>query len=36
MDENLNILVVDDEECILDVFKKYFECEITHTLFIAI
>ena len=35
MDENLNILVVDDEECILDVFKRYFESETTHTLFTA-
>jgi len=35
MDENLNILVVDDEECILDVFKKYFESETNHTLFTA-
>ena len=35
MDENLNILVVDDEECILDVFKRYFESETNHTLFTA-
>ncbi len=35
MDENLNILVVDDEECILDVFKRYFESETNHKLFTA-
>ena len=35
MDENLNILVVDDEECILDIFKRYFESETNHTLFTA-
>jgi response regulator RpfG family c-di-GMP phosphodiesterase len=35
MDEKLNILVVDDEECIIDVFKRYFESETNHTLFTA-
>ena len=35
MDENLKILVVDDEECILDVFKIYFESETNHTLLTA-
>jgi response regulator RpfG family c-di-GMP phosphodiesterase len=35
MDENFKILVVDDEECILDVFKKYFEPETNHTLLTA-
>ena len=35
MKEGLKILVVDDEECILDIFKKYFESETNHTLFTA-
>jgi response regulator RpfG family c-di-GMP phosphodiesterase len=35
MDENLNLRVVDDEECILDIFKRYFESETNHTLFTA-
>jgi response regulator RpfG family c-di-GMP phosphodiesterase len=35
MNEPLNILVVDDEECILEVFKQYFESETNHRLFTA-
>ncbi len=35
MKETLKILVVDDEECILDIFKRYFESETKHTLFTA-
>ena len=35
MKETLKILVVDDEECILDIFKGYFESETNHTLFTA-
>jgi len=35
MNEPLKILVVDDEECILDIFKRYFEYDTDHTLFTA-
>ncbi len=35
MNENLRILVVDDEECILDVFKSYFESTPDYTLLTA-
>ena len=35
MKENLKILVVDDEECILDIFKGYFESQTNLTLFTA-
>jgi len=35
MEENLKILVVDDEECILDIFKRYFESLTNHTLLTA-
>ena len=35
MNETLKILVVDDEECILDIFKSYFEFETNHELFTA-
>jgi len=35
MNETLKILVVDDEECILDIFKSYFEFETNHKLFTA-
>jgi response regulator RpfG family c-di-GMP phosphodiesterase len=35
MNENLRILVVDDEECILDVFKSYFESAPNYTLLTA-
>jgi response regulator RpfG family c-di-GMP phosphodiesterase len=35
MNENLRILVVDDEECILDIFKNYFESSSDYTLLTA-
>jgi response regulator RpfG family c-di-GMP phosphodiesterase len=35
MNENLRILVVDDEECILDIFKSYFESAPDYTLLTA-
>jgi response regulator RpfG family c-di-GMP phosphodiesterase len=35
MNENLRILVVDDEECILDIFKSYFESSHDYTLLTA-
>ena len=35
MNENLRILVVDDEECILDIFKSYFESASNYTLLTA-
>jgi response regulator RpfG family c-di-GMP phosphodiesterase len=35
MNENLRILVVDDEECILDIFKSYFESAANYTLLTA-
>jgi response regulator RpfG family c-di-GMP phosphodiesterase len=35
MNENLRILVVDDEECILDIFKSYFESAPNYTLLTA-
>jgi len=35
MNENLRILVVDDEECILDIFKSYFEFAPDYTLLTA-
>ena len=35
MNENLRILVVDDEECILDIFKSYFESASDYTLLTA-
>ena len=35
MNETLKILVVDDEECILDIFKEYFDSETDHMLFTA-
>ncbi|MEJ2658589.1 MAG: response regulator, partial [Desulfobacterales bacterium] len=35
MNENLKILVVDDEVCILDIFKKYFESAHNYTLLTA-
>ena len=35
MNETLKILVVDDEECILDIFKEYFDSETDHVLFTA-
>jgi len=35
MEEHLKILVVDDEECILDIFKRYFESSKNHTILTA-
>jgi response regulator RpfG family c-di-GMP phosphodiesterase len=35
MNENLRILVVDDEECILDIFKSYFDSDSNYTLLTA-
>ena len=35
MNENLRILVVDDEECILDIFKSYFKSVTDYTLLTA-
>lgn len=36
MEENLKILVVDDEECILDIFKTYFESSTNHKILTAV